>query len=354
MEKKFILIILAELLMLSAFSQNPVQDKNWEVVFQDGFETFNTSRWVKHNNYTHGVYNPSKGIYNEEAPISNSANVYIANNELIVETKKLDNPIACPRPSGECQYGGWHYYTSGVFASNSTYKYGYYETYAKLPVSSGYWAAFFLWNVCPSEQTSDCWYNEVDVFETQGYAANTVASNAFYDFTCPANDTIWPIGSEKHNCDYSNGYHWYGLEWDKNKLTWYVDHKPVRQEVNNIKGIGIQNPMYIILGVALSPKVDPSWGWANQINSSTIFPNYMHVDQANVYRLKMDCNTVINEIPNFNTFYYAVKKSITLSSNTKIPQGSNIVLRATDYLELKSDFEVPLGAEFTFSATPCY
>jgi len=50
---------------------------------------------------------------------------------------------------------------------------------------------------------------------------------------------------------------------------------------------------------------------------------------------------------------YAVKKSISLSSTTTIPQNNKICLRATDFIELKNGFEVPLGAELYLDVTPC-
>jgi hypothetical protein len=49
----------------------------------------------------------------------------------------------------------------------------------------------------------------------------------------------------------------------------------------------------------------------------------------------------------------AVQKSITLSGATTIPAGSNISLRATDFIELKAGFEVPTGRELYLDVTPC-
>jgi hypothetical protein len=87
------------------------------------------------------------------------------------------------------------------------------------------------------------------------------------------------------------------------------------------------------------------------ISENTIFPNYIYVEQANAYRLKLDCENDIIEIYDFDKFDYVVKKSITLSGASIIPPKKRIALRATDYIELTSGFEVPeihqlqLGAE---------
>ena len=56
---------------------------------------------------------------------------------------------------------------------------------------------------------------------------------------------------------------------------------------------------------------------------------------------------------NFNTYNYAVKKSISLSGVSSLSLGQNVFLRATDFIELKAGFEVPLGAELYLDVTPC-
>jgi beta-glucanase (GH16 family) len=323
MKKRFILIVLAELFMFSAFSQHPTSDENWQVVFEDNFDTFNNSLWRKPHNSLHG----------KEPQVYINSNVYIENGKLTLRTKKQTYSL----PNGNT-----YQYTSGEIVSNIPYQYGYYEIYAKLPASSGYWPAFWFWNNSPNTQTSNCWYNEIDVFEAYGNKPNAVESRVHWGFKCPANI----YGSSEigyHDCNYSTSYHWYGVEWTENKITWYVDRQVVRQEINNRGGVGLQNPMYIILNVALG----------NLVNSNTIFPNYMYIDQANAYKLKCDKNTVVNEISNFNTFNYAVKKSITLSGVTKIPPNSKISLKATNFIELKNGFEVPLGAELYLDITAC-
>jgi beta-glucanase (GH16 family) len=138
------------------------------------------------------------------------------------------------------------------------------------------------------------------------------------------------------------------MEWDRDKITWYIDHKTVRQIANNMGGIGIHNYMEIIINVALQSRDD------NKINNSTIFPNHMYVEQANVYRLNCDdCGTPVTEITSFNAYTYGVKKSITMSGATTIPTGSNITLRATDYIELQPGFTVDKGRELYMDVNPC-
>ncbi|OQA89609.1 MAG: Glycosyl hydrolases family 16 [Bacteroidetes bacterium ADurb.Bin234] len=155
--------------------------------------------------------------------------------------------------------------------------------------------------------------------------------------------------SAKNSCNYADGsYHWFGVEWDSDKITWYIDRKVVRQTVNNLWNIGIQNPLEIIINLALFP---PSWNKCPL--HTTLFSAYMYVAQANLYQLKYECDAIVNEILNYNTFNYAVKKSISLSSVSSLFSGENVSLRATDFIELKSGFEVPEGAELYLDINPC-
>jgi hypothetical protein len=112
-------------------------------------------------------------------------------------------------------------------------------------------------------------------------------------------------------------------------------------------GIGIQHPLRIIMSVVLHDTGDDC-----PPTSNSVFPNYMYVDQANVWRLKCDKYTIVNEIPDFNTYHYAVKKSITLSGTTTIPANSDISLRATDSIDLKPGFEVQTGRELFLDVNP--
>ncbi|MDR2972269.1 MAG: glycoside hydrolase family 16 protein [Bacteroidales bacterium] len=347
MKKNLILMVLAGLFVIPALGQNPPKDKNWEMVFQDDFNTLNTNRWRVRNNFDH---------YGEEPQVYITPNVYVSNGNLVFETKKEEyhcpddyvNPSNCAR---QYKTGEDYQYTSGWVQSRVTYKYGYFEIYAKLPGSSGYWPAFWLFASKKDTINNDCWYNEIDIFEIRGCDTTEVTHGVWRGFDC--SEDVIPIEFPHSACNYTTDYHWYGLEWNSTKITWYIDRKAVCQIANNMDGIGIQNPMLIIMNVALRP---PAWGCFS--DSTTIFPNYMYVDQANVYQLKYDCDSVVPNIPDFSLFDYKVKKSITLNSSmyfgikstNRQPMAS---LRATDYIELLPGFEAQSGVELYLDINPC-
>jgi len=153
------------------------------------------------------------------------------------------------------------------------------------------------------------------------------------------------------NLDYRN-WHTYAIEWNANKITWYLDGKQIRtRENSNLDNFGhsIIDPVKIRFGANVVPKaLQPPYSTAS-------FEEYMYVDYVKVYQLKCG-NEVIDETQgngyNFNNYTYNVKESC-IFKNTSIPNGANMSIRATDFIELKENFEVPLGAELYLDVTPC-
>lgn len=327
-------ILLYMTLFLSvSFAQHPTTDPNWQVVFQDDFSSFNDSIWYKEY-APHAIGKPDEGL-----TFNLPANAFILLGKLYIVTKHEQAPTCATN----CIYNGNHQYTSATITSNAEYPYGYFEIYTKLPSSSGYWPGFWLW----AFDENTCCYNEIDILEALGRDPYTVISNVHWDFSCPLDEQTSDDAYHFIPQRYDNYFHWYGVEWDSTSITWYIDRAPVRKVKNNYGGAGIQHDMHISIDVYLS-----NWG-EDIVNSTTIFPNHMQIDDVNVYRLKCDCTTSIVEIPNFSVYQYGVKKSISLSGVTHLPSGGNICLRAKDWIELTNGFEVPLGTEFFADVNPC-
>ena len=87
MKRRIILIVFAGLFIFPAFSQNPTLDKNWEVVFQDGFNSpnINTNIWNVRDHFDH---------YGNSIVLFNNQNVYISNGTLVIATK--EESYCCP------------------------------------------------------------------------------------------------------------------------------------------------------------------------------------------------------------------------------------------------------------------
>lgn len=334
---KILLTVFLSLTQTLFAQEMPWLDKKpWIILFEDSCSEFDNNRWYKDNNTTHGT----AGRNSEEPQIYTSDNVYISNGKIVLRTQRLNSPLPHPN-SGDCMYNDEHYYTSGQIRSRNPYQYGYFEIYAKIPTSDGYWPAFWFHN------SGNGWYNEIDVFEGDGSLLNSLTCGSWYCFDFCPNDSL-QHSNHSFNCSYANGYHWYGVKWNSCKIIWYYDRQIVKEDNNDYDGIGIQHPMRMIMNTALYP---PTWG-IPYISTTSILPNYMYIDQINGYVINcQDKDLVINEIYDFNTYNYAIKKSVSLSGLTSLPNNSSVSLYASDFISLEGGFYVPLGTVFLAETT---
>ena len=278
MEKKFYirLVLVAMLLFTQLVHSQELflpDTSRWEIFINEDFNSpaINLAHYIDNN-----FAKKERGV--ELPALLMDSNVYIQNGNLVIKTVHLSDPIPCP-DGIQCQYGGWHHYTSGAIVFTDGYDYGFYEIYAKVPYSDGYWPAFWLW------RDSVTWYNEIDIFEGCGARTDKLSCNVHWNYHYDIDSNLHDV-IDTFPCDYTTGYHWYGVRWDKSKIYWYYDRKLVRTAVNNFDGVGIHHPMNLILNVALHPNVGNSWPWGSRITANSVFPNYMYVDKLRGYHLK--------------------------------------------------------------------
>jgi len=324
------------------FAQTPANDLHWQLKWQDNFSSFNSTKWIKVHNCDHGG---EPQLFLEE-------NVWVSNGNLVIEVNNI--PKNCPLDGtypisswccGKCQEGK-HNYTTGWVETKDAFRtqYGYIEARMKLPFirkNSKSWGipiAFWTWR---SDQPSSN-VAEIDIFEmfSGEYKAPNTLNTCIHTCYDPGCDKGMGRSHTYSNFDYRD-WHTYAIEWNANRIIWYLDGKAIRTLSNH----GIVDPIRIIMGLGIDKKHLPP--------TSPTFHEYMYVDYVKVYCLQCDKNTVVNEISNFSNYNYAVKKSISLSNATAIPANSNITLRATDFIELKAGFEVQTGRELYLDVTPC-
>ena len=108
----------------------------------------------------------------------------------------------------------------------------------------------------------------------------------------------------------------------------------------------------LIIDLQVDPS-DPGWCFSDISNGIL---GYFDINYFRYHELEMDCTDEVTASEgngfNFSTFDYKVKKSFTIS-NTSVPSGG-VTLRATDFIEISGEFEVPHGSDFVMAATPCY
>ena len=226
--------------------------------------------------------------------------------------------------------------------------YGYYEIEArvlqKVNIVSGLWPAFWTIHSGKSSQPiPNKWYEEIDIFEPNNcqVRANQLEVGYWYriDESNQSSPTVKTAG-RKLNVDMSL-WHKYAVEWIPNRLTFYYDDEPFF-----ILGNGQKTPYHknTNLYIDLQTEQFSSDCPPNILNGHL---GYFDINYFRYYTLNCG-NGVITEAQgngyNFNNYTYNVKKSC-IFKNTSIPNGANVFIRATDFIELRENFEVSLGAK---------
>lgn len=333
---KQIFFLFLSLLTLNAYSQTPLNDKSWikDNYYSDDFNLSRKSFWANLTGSKWGI-----GIFrNTEIKFaSENGKQYLKLNA------RAENGV---------------YYTGGIIVpgSISPFGYGYYEIEARVsPVSgiqTGIWPAF--WTHRPNYSSAPYIYDEIDIFEPGACEViegiHHVGSHYAINSSIPCHSPDYDYNRSKHHGYFYDldmtGWHRYAIEWLPDRLVFYLDGEPFyRIHASEGKTLPtLQNPnLYIDLQI-------------QSVCSPSITNGYLGSFDINLfgyYELNLDCITVVNDIGNFNTYEYAVKKSISLGGATTIPTNSKITLRATDFLQLNAGFEIPLGSEFVLYQSDC-
>jgi beta-glucanase (GH16 family) len=354
--KKLLVFFMSLLLSFHiVFAQTPSNDPHWKLDWEDHFNTLNTNIWEKAPYCDHGG---KSYLLIEE-------NVWVANGNLVIEVnnKTASCPTSYPDPPcwscGRCVEGKTYNYTGGWLGTKKPYQphYGYIEARLKLPYRKEnnkiYGFAHGFWTFIGDGITNPSSPAEIDIIEIFG--GSTKNPNTFktsvhkcykdnennYPLSYPTCEDYNYIEYNSSSFDYRD-WHNYAIEWNADRIIFFFFFKAFRT-INNHKML---DPVRLIFSLTVQVGYEPP--------KSPSFQEYMLVDYVKVYSLKCDKNkTSVNEIANFNTYVYDVKKSITMSNATTIPANSKITLRATDFIELKLGFEVQTGRELYLDVTPC-
>ena len=211
----------------------------------------------------------------------------------------------------------------------------------KIPHRRGFWPAFWTYR-----KEGGITAGEIDIFEIYGCKKkNHLETNVHSCYDNDNNHDTAVLNLKCHdlkNFDYTE-WHTYAIEWDRNRIIWYVDRQPIRIMRNH----GIIDTVHLILNLATQQRS------GCRVRQYPPLVDYMNVDYVRTYSLRCDDETVVWDIPNFSTYDYKVKKSITLSDETLIPVEGEVSLRATQYIELRPGFEVPEEGTLFLDVCPC-
>lgn len=160
-------------------------------------------------------------------------------------------------------------FCSGLISTHDSFsqEYGYFEIRARIPTGQGLWPAGWLLPLDASRQ------REIDIFEILGHAPNTVHMNVHYSGE-DGEQTAMP--GEFTGPDYSHGFHTFAIDWDAERIIWYVDAVE-RHRVSDPEAVP-SGPFYLIANLAVGGD------WPGHPDETTPFPAHLDIDFIRVYR----------------------------------------------------------------------
>lgn len=250
----------------------------WEDDFSAGIDY--DTRWKDHHSPQNVTTVRKGGYWHRDFAQVKDGNLHISI-QYMEDGYGVDESGAPGKP-GYYSYG---MDTQDLFAQ----QYGYFEVRCKLPKGHGLWSAFWMMNDAMYEdQESGLPGAEVDIYESPYYSLgglwrNSVSSAVHYG---GYGDKLQSKGIT-HNRVLPNPYenfHTYGLEWNADGYTFYIDGK---QSGSSNFGGAAQAPLFLLLSV----EVDGAQGqakntWSGDIQKYKDFPSEFVVDYVRVYQYK--------------------------------------------------------------------
>lgn len=160
-------------------------------------------------------------------------------------------------------------FCSGLISTHDSFsqEYGYFEIRARVPAGQGLWPACWLLPLDSSRQ------REIDIFEILGHEPNIVHMNVHYT---GEDDEQTAIPGEFTGPDYSSAYHTFAIDWNAERIVWYVDGVE-RHRVSESEAVP-SGEFYLIANLAVGGH------WPGHPDETTPFPAYLDIDFIRAYR----------------------------------------------------------------------
>ena len=259
--------LLISLLMFTLWSckndDNEIVKRNWELVWQDEFNTPgapDAAKWTY--DIGNGPNNDGWGNAELQSYTSRAENIVIADGKLKITAIKNGNAFTSARIK-----------TQGLFEQG----YGRIEASIKLPYGPGIWPAFWMvGNDVNTKGWPQC--GEIDIMEGRGQEPNIIHGTVHGPGYSAGAAITASYGLQ--NARFDTDYHLFAVEWTENCIDFYVDDVLYsRITPEKVTGNWVyDHPFFIILNVAVGGNYV---GWPT---TSTPFPQTMYVDYVKVYK----------------------------------------------------------------------
>ena len=261
-----------------ALLSNP---SDWKLVWSDEFNSRagtapNASVWGRE--VGDGTVNGIPGWGNSELEYYTDGTNNVATDglgNLKITTKQADGSLLCYY--GPCQYTSARLLTKNRFEV----AYGRIEARIKVPEGAGLWPAFWMLGT-DIDQVNWPQTGEIDIMENVGRLPNRV----FGTLHGPGYS-----GGQNYGGTYdlsnpvSNDYHVFAVEWQPNKIVWYIDGIPYFTATPDDpflqgKQWVFNHPFFILMNVAVGGN------FGGPVGADTTFPQSMSVDYVRLFQTR--------------------------------------------------------------------
>ena len=263
--------------------------------------------------------------------------------------------------------------TGGVMTLDTTYSYGYYETYAKLPGYShlgadkadDFWPTF--WTCTYADlYNNKCIHNENDILEPgpAQYLGNTNVCGYWHEVTratCPNTYGITKFIQSSYTIpspgNFYSAYHKFASEWGPNRVIYYIDDVPFSATYNDVR-LNAEGGQQVMIDQQLISMSGGCPFYLSHDNPGMTWPQHYLTDYFHYYTLNLDCSnsSTLADQTAFNAFVFKVKSSIAIgngSNSITLASTDKKYFRAVNTITVNGNFTVPLGAELHLIPTPC-
>ena len=259
-----ILLILIAFTLFNCKQSDPIETE-FTLIWEDQFggSEIDTDKWEFQigDGVNYGLWRWG----NNEEQYYRKENARVSNGKLLIK--------AVAEEFENYQYTSARMRTKG----KADFKYGKIEAMIRMADTQGLWHAFWL---LPSS-TSQNWpiSGEIDIMEYVGNSPQEILNTLH--FADNFNNHQY-IGSSTEFMD-KNQFHLYAIEWDENKIIWYLDGDETFRIIRSNSKLSDTWPFDAEFHILLNTAVGGNLGGtvdATSLNS----PKYMEVDYVKVYQ----------------------------------------------------------------------
>ena len=284
--------ILYAVCMLTMFAQGVgAEERGLTLIWSDEFDYEglpDSNKW----SYEEGYVRSMQFQYYTK---NRKENARVENGVLVLEARKEEFPNAKYRPNSE----DWRYsrkvaqYTSASLHTRgkATFQYGRIEVRAKLPRGAGLGAAIWLKTVNTSTNLNKLNRGEIDIMEHVARRPNIVyATSHFSDGPGIGQNTVSTgRGNLRAAEPYHNDFHVYAIEWDEQKIKFFVDDRQYATldiTEADVVGEGPNNPFRRPHEFLLSfPMGGAPGNWRGDTIDDSALPQKYEIDYVRVYKM---------------------------------------------------------------------